>query len=283
MTDQNRPQVRIIDACFAGASSSIAGDNALLPPKNFDWYRGDEQVSEHTWYTSWTLLDALKDPSPKKVAWLIEPPSIHDWPYEFVRDKGWIFEAILTYDRDLIELDGIPSRLIPHGGSWIGETDWVMRPKNPKVVCMIVSEKDVAPGHRMRHEIAERYKNRINVCGRGYRPFNRKVDILAYSHFSYAVIVESTRMDWYFTEKLIDCFATGTIPIYRGCPSIDEFFNPRGFAKFRNVEGLEMILDMIAVGAPIANNEAMVENFKTAKEYFRPEDWAYERYPELFT
>ena len=283
MTD--RPQVRIIDACFAGVASSIAGDNVDLPPKEFDWYRGDEQVSKHTWYTSWTLLDALDDPNPRKVAWLLEPPSIHDWPYEFVRGKGGLFEVILTYDKDLVEI-GDPFRFIPHGGTWIGEMERVMRPPMMEV-CMIVSEKDVAPGHRLRHEIAKRYRDKIDVCGHGYRPFDRKAFILG--HFAYAVIVESTRMDWYFTEKLIDCFATGTVPIYHGCPSIERFFNLEGMIQFENINELDNIFDEIVKGELvenkdlIVNNRAMVSNFHIATKFFRPEDWAYERYPELFT
>ena len=32
------------------------------------------------------------------------------------------------------------------------------------------------------------------------------------------------RGDYEFDEKLIDCFLTGTVPIFWGCPSIDKFF-----------------------------------------------------------
>jgi hypothetical protein len=31
-----------------------------------------------------------------------------------------------------------------------------------------------------------------------------------------------------FYKKLIDCFVTGTVPIYYGCPSIGDFFDIRG-------------------------------------------------------
>ena len=34
--------------------------------------------------------------------------------------------------------------------------------------------------------------------------------------------------DLYFTEKLLDCFATGTIPVYLGAPDIDKHFNKDG-------------------------------------------------------
>jgi hypothetical protein len=42
--------------------------------------------------------------------------------------------------------------------------------------------------------------------------------------------------DNWFTEKLIDCFQTKTIPIYIGCDNISEFFDIRGIFHVRNLE-----------------------------------------------
>ena len=38
--------------------------------------------------------------------------------------------------------------------------------------------------------------------------------------YRYHFCIENIKRDYWFTEKLIDCFVTGTIPIYWGCPSI---------------------------------------------------------------
>jgi len=42
------------------------------------------------------------------------------------------------------------------------------------------------------------------------------------------VAVENVRQANYFTEKLIDCFLTRTVPVYWGCPNIGDFFDLAG-------------------------------------------------------
>jgi hypothetical protein len=54
--------------------------------------------------------------------------------------------------------------------------------------------------------------------------------------------MENCKKDYYFTEKLIDCFRTKTIPIYWGCPSIGTFFDVNGILTFNTVEELKSIL-----------------------------------------
>ena len=41
----------------------------------------------------------------------------------------------------------------------------------------------------------------------------------------YSIAIESSQETNYFTEKLIDCLITKTIPVYWGCPNISEFFD----------------------------------------------------------
>lgn len=41
--------------------------------------------------------------------------------------------------------------------------------------------------------------------------------------------MENSRQHNYFTEKLIDCLITKTIPIYYGCPNIGDYFSTQGW------------------------------------------------------
>ena len=41
-------------------------------------------------------------------------------------------------------------------------------------------------------------------------------------------VFENGQYETYFTEKLLDCFATGTIPVYLGAPDIGNYFNKDG-------------------------------------------------------
>lgn len=51
----------------------------------------------------------------------------------------------------------------------------------------------------------------------------------------YSVAIESSSEKDYFTEKIIDCLITKTIPIYWGCPNIDEYFDTSYWLPVQNV------------------------------------------------
>lgn len=72
-----------------------------------------------------------------------------------------------------------------------------------------------------------------NTLHDGLLPNDDKINIFK-SKFSIAV--ENTKEKSYFTEKLIDCFLTKTVPIYWGCPNIEEFFDTRGMIIFNTIE-----------------------------------------------
>jgi hypothetical protein len=54
--------------------------------------------------------------------------------------------------------------------------------------------------------------------------------------FSFAI--ENCRQPYYMTEKLIDCFITGTVPIYWGADYAIDFFNPDGMIGSSGFKGI---------------------------------------------
>ena len=88
-------KIRLIDGCFPGNPSSIAGDNVWRGPQHFEWCRDDPCDSFTTFYTNWVLTEATQHNSPVKIAWLLEPPSIQEWPYSWVSKAASMFNAIL--------------------------------------------------------------------------------------------------------------------------------------------------------------------------------------------
>lgn len=52
-----------------------------------------------------------------------------------------------------------------------------------------------------------------------------------FENYQFSIIIENSKQTNYFTEKLIDCLITKTIPIYWGCPNIEEIkiFNTNGW------------------------------------------------------
>jgi hypothetical protein len=50
------------------------------------------------------------------------------------------------------------------------------------------------------------------------------------------IAIENVSIANWFSEKLIDCFQTKTVPIYYGCTNIGEYFNKEGILTANNIE-----------------------------------------------
>jgi hypothetical protein len=70
-----------------------------------------------------------------------------------------------------------------------------------------------------------------------------------------------------FTEKLIDCFLTGTIPIYYGCPSIGKFFNIKGIIVIDNIHDLANVIPTLNIDLYNTMMPFMEENYNTSQNY----------------
>ena len=139
-------------------------------------------------------------------------------------------------------------------------------------------------GHRLRHQIVDRFKNTHDIdCFGGY-PKNyieKKEDGLNEYYFS--ITVENAIVPGYWTEKLVDCFATKTIPIYWGDePSVNKFFDEDGIIYFNTIDELGEILNNITPDLYNEKIKAVENNFNLVEEYTIPEDWIYLNYPFLF-
>ena len=108
------------------------------------------------------------------------------------------------------------------------------------------------------------------------QPIEDKLEALA--DYGYSLVIENQRMNYYFTEKLIDCFATGTIPIYWGCPAISRFFDADGMYTFRTLDELPDILDRLSQQDYQSRLGAVQRNMYIAKRYRIPEDWIWHNF-----
>jgi hypothetical protein len=95
-----------------------------------------------------------------------------------------------------------------------------------KAFSTITSNLENTALHKRRKEIVQmlktHYGNRFDVFGKGVNYIVKKEDGLMDYKFSLAI--ENSRYKDYFTEKIVDCFLTDTVPIYYGCPNITDYF-----------------------------------------------------------
>jgi hypothetical protein len=119
-------------------------------------------------------------------------------------------------------------------------------PDKKDAVCCVTSANVMFKGHvqrlQMLRDLRENDKVLLEVFGRGIRRIDTKWDVL--SRYKYALVLENHVSNWYWSEKLADCFLAGTFPFYIGCPRIGSYF-PADALLLLNGRSAEEIGDQI--------------------------------------
>ena len=241
-------------------------DNLIIQPEDVVIYTDTSIKSIHT--------------CKKRIALMLESQEIHRVYYDYIGKHNHLFDVVLTFDKTLLDR-GENFCLNLLGTTWLHESSRNIWTKN-KSCSLILSNKKITSGHRLRHRIAEKV-TKVDVYGGQYqflsftstRPFaldntpchlsNQKYRAL--KDYRFSIVIENCKEDYYFTEKLIDCFLSGTIPIYYGCPSIGNFFNIQGILTFTTPEECYDILDKISVSMYEDKMPFIQDNYKRAKKY----------------
>jgi hypothetical protein len=108
--------------------------------------------------------------------------------------------------------------------------------------------------------------NFSNTLHDGLIPNDDKINLF---NSMFSIAVESSYEKNYFTEKLIDCLLTKTVPIYWGCPNISDFFDDRGIISFKTYE--EFLIKINSINEKTYNEMKpyIDANYEKAKEYGR--------------
>lgn len=250
-------------------SHCIYSNNPLPPTscaKHIKWDR--QTISNNTVYTDLHVKEA---PAGSTV-WLLEPRELISFAYEEVEKNASKYKTIWTHDVTILNKFN-NAKFVPLGGCWIKETDRKIYEKT-KNFSIIASTKQYLPGHKLRHDVVKAAEGHIDVYGNGYTYIPYKLDGL--KDYKYHFAIENTKKDFWFTEKLIDCLQTGTIPIYWGCPSIEKYFNIDGFIIFNDLIELKEKLKLCTPEYYESKKEAIADNFERSKKFILAEDWIYE-------
>ena len=209
-----------------------------------------------------------------KVAMLVEPRAINPAIYDYVKKNNNKFYKVLTYDKELIDsFDNV--EFYPHGGCYIHTDDHMIYDKS-KLISIMVSNKISTVGHKLRFSVVDSLKqNDIEFSVYGRTVNNIDYKLTALKDYAFSIVIENSKIDYYFTEKLIDCFMTGTIPIYWGCPSIGDFFNLDGMIIFDDIDDLLYKIKSVSLDKYNSMMPAIIDNFERAKKYLTSEDWLY--------
>jgi len=255
------------DNCFAHCIYS----NNPLPPVQFsediEWDRSGKFSDEDLVIYTDSQIPFARNNSKKNIAWLIEQYELQPNIYNFVLNNHEKFFKIFTCDKNLLHLEN--TQLIPYGGCWIKKEDQKIYNKS-KNLSIVASSKTSLAGHRLRHSVIASHKNEMDLFGNGYNYIESKLTSL--KDYRFQIVIENVRKDFWFTEKLIDCFVTGTVPVYHGCPSIGDFFNTEGIIQFEDITTLNKMIKVLNDNLYMSKIEAIEENFTIAKKYLLAEN-----------
>jgi hypothetical protein len=231
-----------------------------------------------------TSLEELKI-NPYNILIVSEPNQlfgIHDW----VVNNYHFFDIILAWGQDI--LDKCPNALFfPFGISWLDKEyiDGIDSIDKKFEVSFLCGAKQRIEGHHLRHRLYKRH-NEITIPTQWYYTLedyqynNGNHTIVKYEDKSpgyekkklwnsmFSICIENSSNRGYHTEKVIDAFLSKTIPIYWGCPNLEELgYNPDGFIYCQNEDEIITVVNKLTPEYYYNKKEAIDYNFKLAKHY----------------
>jgi hypothetical protein len=174
-----------------------------------------------------------------QISSIVEPPAILPLSALDLNFLSSNMNMVITWRKDLI--DALPNAIfMPFGTTWISQDNLTFNKENK--ISYLTSNKVMTPSQHMRKRIYSKLKDVKNINGfeivTHVSPprIERKEELL--DTFKFSIVVENGLYKNYFTEKIIDCFATKTIPIYNGCPNIGDFFDVESILTFNDENDL---------------------------------------------
>lgn len=225
---------------------------------------------------------------PKSIALLIEPRSIQQKVYEWMEQNYHKFKYVFTHDSKLLRMCD-NAKLILWGGGCGGISEYPLVEKT-KNISMVSSNKTMCELHWRRIELARALKDNPyvdvmgTVDGGAYVEPNK-----IYQEYRFSIAFENYIDDYWFTEKICNCFANKVVPIYFGARGISDYFNIYGIIdQFDSWLELNHFLqkdDAMELLMEVYNSEEMQEaiedNYKRVQKYRTFEYWFFNEYEDL--
>lgn len=184
-----------------------------------------------------------------------------------------LFNLILTSDSEILKNCKNAVVLEP-ALCWVYDYDF---PEKNFSISHLTGYKNWTEGHRLRQKVYFK-QNKITIPknffvskeGNFDNPYNNpilgeKKNPLFDSQFH--ICIENTKQEFFFSEKIIDCFLTKTIPIFWGTPRIGEYFNTNGMYLVENINDILNVCNSLTPEDYSKKLEFIEENFKKSQNY----------------
>lgn len=280
-------KINLFDDIF---SHQISSSDSL--PSKFEYIKNQMVFDGITIYTDnfvkQNIVDRVK--SKINIAWLCESKSIMPYEISYIQSIQNKYDFIFTHDRRLIEMN--PNKflfVIP--ASWrkhFPDEHVSFYENKNKLVSFAYSNKRITHGHNYRHSLGQILGDRVDQMGTGTnKPFPQLERVLAYKDYMFTIIVENDDYDYYFSEKIMEPYWAGTIPIYWGGSHDDDQIKKvfgldmEGIISFKNTDDLLYILNNLSKELYNSKISAVKKNYEILTDsIYRigSEEYFYQKY-----
>jgi|694.fasta_scaffold37788_10 hypothetical protein len=262
----NKQEINLIGGGFSHSPSTSG-----FEPLYVKWIKNGQSAPISIYVDN--ALTMTPNPNTQNYGWLVESKTIIGSMYEWAKNNiDYLkknFRLVFTHDVELSKLSDIFVLTQCSSKSFLEKGE--VYPKT-KLVSMVASNKSMCQEHLYRKEIVKKFSSKCDHFGRGYVELQNKVDGL--KDYCFSITMENATYSNMFTEKITDCFMTGTIPIYYGMKNIGDFFNIDGIIILDDnfkIENLSFELYKSKI-------ESIKDNFNRAKNLLTAEDYLYINY-----
>jgi hypothetical protein len=258
---------------FGGGFQHSHSTTLWKKPSYFEWSKN--KLEDITFFVDDAISYGLNQNCKIKIGWLVESRGVISNAIDYVKNNWMLisqnYDILITHDKSIYDLADNFYYLPPHGY-------WVDEPKihnKTKLVSMISSNKSFLDGHKKRLEWVNKLKKNVDLFGNGFKTIEKKEEAL--NDYMFSVTIENDKYETYWSEKILDCFATGTVPVYYGSPDIGDYFNIDGIIMLTN----DFDINSLNFDEYNKRKYAIEDNYKRVLKYDIIEDIIYNKWIKL--
>ncbi len=176
------------------------------------------------------------------------------------------YDFIFFYDPSLLQVPNAHKKIC--GGTWIPKENYLAIDTSKKQyqISNLTGFKSLSVGHTFRHQlyINQQFFQEFpivffrssappiipEILTNPLIPKELTAKTILFDTFQFSIVIENTREKNCFSEKIIDCLITKTIPIYYGCDNISDYFDTTGWILLTDIDFLETLYQNLKTLTP---------------------------------
>lgn len=230
-------------------------------------------------YLDYAVMDDFVNKN--SIALLIEPRNLQGYVYDYVQEHPDKFRYIFTHDSRLLYT--LPNARLVLWGWGNGNYKCFSDIEKTKFCSLISSDKEYCELHKIRKQMAFDFSDKIDCYGT-FNGGSFADTYTCHAPYKYAVVLENYKDNYWFTEKICNCFANKVVPIYYGAEYITDYFNKRGIIIVNKPDYIPHVIDYLEEHGDEEYNkrlEAINDNYDRISHFKDFEGWFFDRYTKL--